>query len=189
MATGRPVPLGDSKPQLPLTAGTFDPVSSKFTASARAVVRLTALKLGIAAADRQLSCVGLADPFQIFLEGIPRALTIQPYVVSGMANHLNFGEPFLRQYGGTLQFDANRVALTLPHRTVSLVDREQPLDRPSADQHFCFLCQPAAPPTKAQQRPKPCAMLQLPNSETSCRSTPPRPIPSPRARRQSSPWR
>ena len=154
-----------SKPQLLSTAGT-NPVSSKFAASARAVVRSTALKLGTAAADGQLSCFGLADPFQIYLEGIPRTLTIQPYVVSGMANHLNLGEPFLRQYGGTLQFDANRVALTLPHRTVSLVDREQPLDRPSADQHFCFLCQPAAPPTKAQQRPKPCAMLQLPNSET-----------------------
>ena len=89
MATQGPAPLGDSKPQLPSTAGTFNPVSSKFAASARTVVRLTALKLGTAAADRQLSCVGLADPFQLYPEGIPRALTIQPYVVSGMANHLN----------------------------------------------------------------------------------------------------
>ena len=73
-----------SKPQLLSTAGT-NPVSSKFAASARAVVRSTALKLGTAAADRQLSCVGLADPFQIYLEGIPHALTIQPYVVSGIS--------------------------------------------------------------------------------------------------------
>ena len=52
-------------------------------------------KAGTAVANQKVHVLGLADPFELVLEGLENPITIQPYVIRSLSHDLNLGEHFL----------------------------------------------------------------------------------------------
>ena len=51
-------------------------------------------KAGTAVANQKVHVLGLADPFDLVLEGLEDPITIQPYVIRSLSHDLNLGEHF-----------------------------------------------------------------------------------------------
>ena len=93
-------------------------------------------KAGTAVANQKVHVLGLADPFDLVLEGLEDPITIQPYVIRSLSHDLNLGEHFLRRYKAGLKFEGNKVTLNLKNHSLELVSRSKPLIRNSTDQRF-----------------------------------------------------
>ena len=80
--------------------------------------------------------LGLADPFDLALEGLEDPIKIQPYVICSLSHDLNLGEHFLQRYKARLKFEGNKVTFNLNNHSLELVSRSKPLIRNSKDQRF-----------------------------------------------------
>ena len=93
-------------------------------------------KAGTAVANQKVHVLGLADPFDLILEGLEDPIKVQPYVIRSLSHDLNLGEHFLRRYKAGLKFEGNKATLNLNNHSLELVSRSKPLIRNSKDQRF-----------------------------------------------------
>ena len=50
-------------------------------------------KAGTAVANQKVHVLGLADPFDLILEGLEDPIKVQPYVICSLSHDLNLGDP------------------------------------------------------------------------------------------------
>ena len=53
--------------------------------------------VGTASQGGTIKIVGKIPAMKLFMEGIQKAINISPYVVEGLAHHINLGQNFLRE--------------------------------------------------------------------------------------------
>ena len=84
-----------------------DLVSEEFAKLARFQYEPVQRKIGTAAKGGSVSIIGKCKPFKVFVENMPDAVIIQPYVVRDLAHPINVGRSFLGRYQGKLEFLQN----------------------------------------------------------------------------------
>ena len=65
--------------------------------------------VGTASTQGKVTIVGRSNPFYLYLEGVPEAIRIQPYVVKDLAHNINLGQDFLRRCGADMTFRVNGI--------------------------------------------------------------------------------
>ena len=93
-------------------------------------------KAGTAVGNQKVHVLGLADPFDLALEGLEDPIKIQPYVICSLSHDLNLGEHFLQRFKAGLKFEGNKVTLNLNNQSLELVSRSKRLIRNSKGQRF-----------------------------------------------------
>ena len=91
-------------------------------------------KAGTAVGNQKVHVLGLADPFDLALEGLEDPIKIQPYVICSLSHDLNLGEHFLQRFKAGLKFEGNKAKLNLNNHSLELVSRSKSLIRNSKDQ-------------------------------------------------------
>ena len=89
--------------------------------------------------NQRVHVLGLADQFDLVLEGLEDSIKIQPYVIQSLSHDLNLGEHFLRRYKAGLKFEGNKVTLNLNNHSLELVSRSKPLIRNFKHQRLLVL--------------------------------------------------
>ena len=83
--------------------------------------------VGTANNKQSIEILGRSQPFQLFLEGIRKAIWIHPYVARGVRHPLNLGRDFLSQEKVSLHFGEENSFLTIAGDSVRMITRRQPL--------------------------------------------------------------
>ena len=83
-------------------------------------------KAGTAVSNVKVHVLGIADPFELVLEGLEEPITIRPYVIRSLSHDLNLGEHFLRRYKANLKFENSKVNLEIKNHNLELVSEVNP---------------------------------------------------------------
>ncbi len=84
-------------------------------------------KVGTASKNGSVSIIGQCRPFKIFLENLPKPLTIQPFVVKELSHPINVGRNFLGRYKGKLEFSPDHGFLEIKSQKVKLISKTDEL--------------------------------------------------------------
>ena len=84
-------------------------------------------KVGTASKNGSVSIIGQCRPFKIFLENLPKPLTIQPFVVKELSHPINVGRNFLGRYKGKLEFSPDHGFLEVKGQKVKLISKTDEL--------------------------------------------------------------
>ena len=100
-------------------------------------IRGRAREVGTAAINGSVTVVGkTTKPVKIFIEGIDRSISFQPYVVKNLAHPINLGENLLRTYHSDQMYRPSGVWLKTNGGCVELEGANLDLTRPSIDARF-----------------------------------------------------
>lgn len=89
--------------------------------------------VGTASTQGKVTIVGRSNPFYLYLEGVPEAIRIQPYVVKDLAHNINLGQDFLRRCGADMTFRVNGIQLKINGNSTMLKSSSAPITRKSID--------------------------------------------------------
>ena len=97
-------------------------------------VRGHAKSVGTAANNSTVTNLGKATKqVKLFLEGVGRAVSFQPYVVRNLAHPFNLGECFLRDLGSDQMYRKEGVWLDVHNNCIGLAEADLNLTKPSID--------------------------------------------------------
>ena len=89
--------------------------------------------VGTASQGGTIKIVGKIPTMKLFMEGIQKAINISPYVVEGLAHHINLGQNFLRENQADMIFRPSGTVLKLGSDTTKLVTKAATLTRATVD--------------------------------------------------------
>jgi hypothetical protein len=81
-----------------------DLISEEFAKQIRVKYTPVERKVGTAAKGGSVKITGRSEPIRIFIENIPHAVVITPYVVRDLSHPINVGRDFLGRHEGRLEF-------------------------------------------------------------------------------------
>ena len=100
-------------------------------------IRGQAKSVGTAAKNSTVTILGKATkPIKLFLEGVDRAVSFQPYVVRNLAHPINLGERFLRDLGSDQMYRKEGVWLKVHNHCIGLAEADLDLTKPSINARF-----------------------------------------------------
>ena len=112
-------------------------ISEELAKVMKVQVRGRAKSVGTAAKHSTVTVLGKATkPVKLFLEGVDRAVTFQPYVVRNLAHPINLGECFLRDIESDQMYRKKGVWLRIHDNCVGLAEANLDLTKPSIDARF-----------------------------------------------------
>ena len=110
-----------------------DLISEKLANILRLPITGKIREVGTAAAAGQVTVLGRAKPFKMYLEGISEAVIVKPYVVKDLAHPINLGQEFLRTHQADMNFRQEGIQIRLKNSTSLLESSSVPLTKPTID--------------------------------------------------------
>jgi len=107
-----------------------DLVSLEFAELIGAEYRPHQQKVGTAAKGGTVTIVGRCKPIKLFIENVPQAVVIKPYVVKELSCPINVGRAFLGRYKGKLEFSPEAGFLEIQGQKTRLISRSDVLNCP-----------------------------------------------------------
>jgi hypothetical protein len=108
-----------------------DLISEEFAKQIRIKYTPVERKVGTAAKGGSVKIIGRSDPIRIFIENIPHAVVITPYVVRDLSHPINVGRDFLGRHEGRLEFSPREGYLELKGSKVKLIRKGAILNDPT----------------------------------------------------------
>ena len=90
-------------------------------------------EVGTASQTGAMQIIGKVHQLKMFIEGIKKAVIIQPYIVKGLAHQLNLGQHFLRTNQADMTFRPAGTQLKLGNDCTTLITRASALTKPTVD--------------------------------------------------------
>ena len=98
-----------------------DLISEEFAIAARINYTPAEKKVGTAAKGGSVKIIGRSVPFKIFIENIPQAVVIHPFVVKDLSHPVNVGRNFLGRNGGRLEYTPKEGYLEINGEKVKMI--------------------------------------------------------------------
>jgi len=100
-----------------------DLISLEFAKKIRVPFTPVEKKIGTAAKGGSVNIVGRSEPFKIFIENMPKAVVIHPFIVKDLSHPINVGRDFLGRNGGKLEYNPQEGYLEIGGDKVKMVKK------------------------------------------------------------------